>query len=135
MIPGLHRRDSETYRRRRSVLVAALLSFVGVVALALRESVPHPGQTPTALLVVLGTVVYVAPFAFSVDRGMRRGRTNMSAIAVIGTAGIIFLGTRRVGSFSQVWPAFMAIVSITVLHAIAYARTWMADSEAARDSS
>jgi hypothetical protein len=59
----------------------------------------------------------------------------MSAIAVIGTAGIIFLGTRRVGSFSQVWPAFMAIVSITVLHAIAYARTWMADSEAAPDSS
>ncbi|MEO8266085.1 MAG: hypothetical protein ABI706_11330 [Ilumatobacteraceae bacterium] len=134
MTPELHWRNNETYRRRRAVLAAAVLSFFGVVALTVRESGPHPGQIAMPLLVGIGIVVYVAPFALSVDRGMRRGRTDMPAIALVGTAGIIFLATRSVGSFSQVWPAFTAIVSITLLHAIDYVRTWIADSVAAGGS-
>lgn len=128
MTADLHWRNNETYRRRRAVLAAAALSLFGVVALTVRESSPHPGQIAMPLLVGVGIVVYVAPFAFSVHRGMRRKLTNLPSIVLVGTAGIIFLATRRVGSFSQVWPAFTAIVSITVLRAIDYVRTWIAES-------
>ena len=86
------------------------------------------------ILVGVGIVAYVAPFAFIVDRRVRRGRTSMPAIAIVGVAGIILLATRRVGSFSQVWPAFTAMVSITVLYAIDCVRTWIVESVAARDS-
>ncbi|MEO7370618.1 MAG: hypothetical protein ABI949_02690 [Ilumatobacteraceae bacterium] len=116
------------------MVAAAVLSFLGVVALAVREANPHPGQIATLGLVGIGIVVYVAPFAFSVARVMRRERTNMTVILFVGTAGFIFLATRRVGSFSQVWPAFTSIVSITVLKAIEYGRTWTSEPMAARRS-
>ena len=123
MTPALHWRDNEMYRRRRGVLAAAVLSFVGLIALTARESSPHPGQIAIPVLLAVGIVMYIVPFAFSVDLGIRRGRTNLATIVFVGTAGIVLLATRRVGSFSQVWPVFTAIVSITALHAINSVRT------------
>ena len=110
--------DIETYQRRRALFVAASLSFLGVLALTLRESVSHPGRTSSLVLLAIGIVVYVAPFAFIVDRAMRRGTTRMAAVAVVGAGGGLFLATRAVGSFSQVWPVFTMIVTVVALQVI-----------------
>jgi cation transport ATPase len=118
MTPELRIADEATFRRRRAVVTATVLSSLGVVALALRESAPHPGRISSPVVLGVGVLVYVAPFAFSVDRAMRRGRTRMAVVAFIGGAGGAFLATRALGSFSQAWPLFTAIVSIVVLHAI-----------------
>jgi hypothetical protein len=118
MTPELRVADEATYRRRRAVVTAAVLSSLGVVALALRESEPHPGRIASPVVLGVGVLVYVAPFAFSVDRAMRRGRTRMAVVAFIGGSGAAFLATRPVGSFSQAWLLFTVIVSIVVLHAI-----------------
>lgn len=116
------------------MLAAALLSFFDVVALTARESDPRPGRIALPVLVGVGIVVYVAPFAFSVDRAMRRGAPTCPPVALVGTGGIFFRATRQVGSFSQVWPMITAIVNITVLHAIDRVRTWISESVAARGS-
>jgi hypothetical protein len=118
MTPELQVVDEATYRRRRAVVTATVLSSLGVVALALRESEPHPGRIAAPVLLGVGVLGYVAPFAFSVDRAMRRGRTRMAAVAFVGGSGGLFLATRPVGSFSQAWPLFTAIVSIVVLRVI-----------------
>ena len=110
--------DIETYQRRRALFVAASLSFLGVLALTVRESVPHPGRTSSLALLAIGILVYVAPFAFIVDQAMRRGTTRMAAVAVVGTGGGLFMATRSVGSFSQVWPVFTMIVTVVVLQVI-----------------
>jgi len=105
-----------TYRRRRAVVAATFLTFLGVAAFALRASEPHPGRTPTPALLGVGILAYVTPFAFSVDRAMRQGRTRMGVVVFIGSSGAVFLATRPVGNFSQIWPIFTMIVSIVVLH-------------------
>ena len=120
MTPDLRAVDETTYQRRRAVVIAAVLSLVGVVALALRESAPHPGSIAFPALLVVGVLVYVAPFTFSVDRAMRRGRTRMAAVAFIGGSGAAFLATRPLGSFSQAWPLFTVVVSIVLLRMIAH---------------
>jgi hypothetical protein len=118
MIPELRFADESTYRRRRAVVMATVLSSLGVVALALRESTPHPGRIAWPVALGVGVLVYVAPFAFSVDRAMRRGRTRIGVVAFIGVSGGAFLATRPLGNFSQVWSLFTLVVSIVVLHAI-----------------
>lgn len=110
--------DVETYQRRRALIVAASLSFLGVVALTVRESASHQGRTSSPALLAIGILVYVAPFAFLVDRAMRRGATRMAAVAAIGVGGGLFMATRSVGSFSQVWPVFTMIVTIIALQVI-----------------
>ena len=110
--------DIETYRRRRALFVAASLSSLGVLALSVRESVAHPGRTSSLTLLAIGILVYVAPFAFIVDRAMRRGTTRMAAVAVVGAGGGLFMATRSVGSFSQVWPVFTMIVTVIALQVI-----------------
>ena len=119
MTPDLRAVDETTYQRRRAVVIAAVLSLVGVVALALRESAPHQGSIAFPALLVVGVLVYVAPFTFSVDRAMRQGRTRMAAVAFIGGSGAAFLATRPLGSFSQAWPLFTVVVSIVLLRMIA----------------
>lgn len=119
MTPELRVADETTYRRRRAVVIAAVLSFLGVVALALRESAPHPGRSAWPVVLVVGVLVYVAPYTFSVDRAMRRGRTRMAAVAFIGGSGAAFLATRPLGSFSQAWPLFTVVVSIVLLRVFA----------------
>jgi hypothetical protein len=118
MTPELRVTDEATYRRRRAVVTATVLSSLGVVALALRQSEPHPGRIASPVVLGVGVLVYVAPFAFSVDRAMRRGGTRVAAVAFVGGTGATFLATRPVGSFSQAWPLFTAIVSIVVLRVI-----------------
>jgi hypothetical protein len=110
--------DIETYQRRRALFVAASTSSLGVLALTLRQSSPHPGRTSSLVLIAIGILVYVAPFAFIVDRAMRRGATRMAAVAVVGVGGGLFLATRSVGSFSQVWPVFTMIVTVIALQVI-----------------
>ncbi len=118
MSPVLRVAGEATYRRRRAVVTATVLSSLGVVALAQRESVPHPGRIASPILLGVGLLVYVVPFAFSVDRAMRRGRIRMVSVAFLGGCGGVFLATRPVGSFSQAWPLFTAIVSIIVLRVL-----------------
>lgn len=120
MTPELRVADLEKYHRRRAVLTATVLSSLGVVALALRESQPHPGRIASGVVLVLGVLVYVAPLAFSVDRAMRRGRTRITVVAFVGGCGGVFLATRPLGGFSQAWLLFTVIVSIVVLHAIGH---------------
>jgi hypothetical protein len=110
--------DVETYRRRRARFAAIALSTLGVIALTVRESAPHPGQTNLLALLAIGILVYVTPFAFIVDRGMRRGTTRMAAVIVVGVPGLVFLATRSPGSFGQVWPVFTVIVSVIALELI-----------------
>ena len=110
--------DVETYQRRRALFVAASLSSLGVLALAVRESAPHPGGSSSLALLAIGILVYVMPFAFIVDRAMRRGTTRMAAVAVVGAGGAVFMATRSVGSFSQVWPVFTTIVTVVALQVI-----------------
>ena len=95
-----------------------VLSSLGVFALTLRESAPHPGRTSSLAVLFVGMLVYVAPFVFVVDRAMRRGTTRMAAVAVVGAVGGFFLATRALGSFSQVWPIFTMIVSVIALQVI-----------------
>ena len=116
MTPELRVADEATYRRRRAVVTATVLSSLGVVALAVRESEPHPGRIAAPVVLGVGLLVYVGPFAFSVDRAMRRGRTRMAVVAFVGGSGAAFLATRPLGNFTQVWPLFTVIVSIVVLH-------------------
>ena len=42
----------------------------------------------------------------------------MAAVVVVGAVGGIFLATRALGSFSQVWPLFTMIVSLIALQVI-----------------
>jgi hypothetical protein len=42
----------------------------------------------------------------------------MAAVVVVGAVGGIFLATRALGSFSQVWPLFTMIVSLIALQII-----------------
>jgi hypothetical protein len=109
--------DRATFHRRRAVLAAAVLSFIGVVALAVRESAARAGRTGTVAMLTIGLIVYVAPFAAIVDRAMRRRTIPMAAVAVVGATGAIFLATRSVGSFSQLWLAFTMVVSFLALRA------------------
>ena len=111
--------DLETYQRRRALFVAVSLSSLGVLALTVRESVGHPGRANPLALRAIGVLVYVAPFAFVVERAMRRGTTRMAAVAVVGGGGGLFMATRSVGSFSQVWPVFTIIVTMVALQVIA----------------
>lgn len=111
--------DKANFRRRRAVVTAAVFSSLGVIALTLRESQPHPGRIASPVLLGVGALVYVAPFAFSVDRAIRRGRTRIVVVAFIGGSGAAFLATRPLGSFSQAWLLFTIIVSIVALQAIA----------------
>ena len=109
---------AEMFRRRRAMFVAMVLSLLGVIALASRESTPHPGRGSSLGLLFIGILVYVAPFTFVVDRTMRRGSTRMAAVVIVGAVGAIFLATRALGSFSQVWPLFTVIVSFIALQVI-----------------
>ena len=118
MTPELRVNHAATYQRRRAVVTATICSSLGVIALAVRESVPHPGGIAPPVLFGVGVLVYVAPFTFSVDRAMRHGRTHIAVVAFIGGSGAAFLATRAVGSFSQAWLLFTAIVSVVALHAI-----------------
>ena len=120
MTPELRVAEEATYRRRRAVVTATVLSLLGVVALAVRESEPHPGRIASPVVLGVGMLVYVAPFTFSVDRAMRRERTRMSVVAFVGGSGAAFLATRPPGNFAQVWPLFTVIVSIVVLHVIGH---------------
>ena len=106
------------YRRRRALFVAIALSTLGVIALTVRESAPHPGQTNLAALLAIGILVYVTPFALVVERAMRRGTTRMAAVTGVGALGFVFLATRSLGSFSQAWPVFTVIVSVIALEVI-----------------
>ena len=110
--------DVEMYRRRRALFAAIVLSTFGVIALTVRESAPHPGQTNLPALFVIGILVYVTPFALVVDRAMRRGTTRMAAVIGVGVPGSIFLATRSLGSFSQAWPVFTVIVTVIALKVI-----------------
>ena len=118
MTTDLRPEDDEMYRRRRAVSAAVALSTLGVIALTVRESSPHPGQTNLPALFVVGILVYVMPFALIVDRAMRRGTTRMAAVIVVGALGFIFLATRSLGSFSQAWPVFTVILSVIALEVI-----------------
>ncbi|MGZ4762414.1 MAG: hypothetical protein ACXV7I_08270 [Ilumatobacteraceae bacterium] len=109
---------AELFRRRRAMFVAMVLSLLGVIALASRESTPHPGRGSSLGLLFIGILVYVVPFVFVVDRSMRRGSTRMAAVVVVGAVGAIFLATRALGSFSQVWPLFTMIVSLIAMQVI-----------------
>ena len=42
----------------------------------------------------------------------------MAAVAVVGAGGGLFMATRSVGSFSQVWPVFTMIVTVIALQVI-----------------
>ncbi len=118
MTPELRVADEATYRRRRAVVTATVLSSLGVVALTVRQSEPHPGGISPPMLFGAGVLVYVTPFALSVDRAMRRRRTHIAVVAFIGASGAAFLATRAVGSFSQVWLLFTVVVSVVALHTI-----------------
>ncbi len=106
------------FSRRRAMFVAMVLSLLGVIALVAREAAPHPGRSSSLALLFVGILVYVAPFVFVVDRAMRRGSTRMAAVVVVGAVGGIFLATRALGSFSQVWPLFTMVVSVIALQII-----------------
>jgi hypothetical protein len=80
-----------------------------------RESAPHPGRPNLLALLVAGIVLYVTPFAWIVDRAMRRGTTRMAAVVVVGIPGVVFLATRPPGSFGQAWAVFTMIVSVVAL--------------------
>ncbi|MGZ4725500.1 MAG: hypothetical protein ACXV8L_14945, partial [Ilumatobacteraceae bacterium] len=79
---------------------------------------PHPGRGSSLGLLFIGILVYVVPFVFVVDRSMRRGSTRMAAVVVVGAVGAIFLATRALGSFSQVWPLFTMIASLIAMQVI-----------------
>lgn len=117
-----------THVRRQAVLAAASLSSLGVIALTMRESAPHPGRIGLSLLIAIGAITYVAPLSFFVDWAMRAGRTSIRTVTVVGVLTAIFLATRRVGSFSQVWPAFSATASIAAILAIDQVRRLVAVS-------
>ncbi|MGZ7036474.1 MAG: hypothetical protein ACXVIQ_14785, partial [Ilumatobacteraceae bacterium] len=101
-----------------AMFAAMVLSLLGVIFLAARQSAPHPGRGSSLGLLFIGILVYVVPFVFVVDRTMRRGSTRMAAVVLVGATGGVFLATRALGSFSQVWPLFTMIVSLIALQII-----------------
>lgn len=110
------------------------LSSLGVIALTMRESGPHPGRVGLSLLIAIGALTYVAPFSLFVDRAINRGRTTIRTVNAVGVVSVIFLATRRVGSFSQVWPAFSATASIAAILAIGQVRSVVAASPLRRST-
>jgi hypothetical protein len=112
--------------RSHATWFAAGSGIVGVLVLAVRDSGSQPGRTGLAALVLIGTLVFVLPFAVAVHLLTRASSRRALPAIVVSACACLFLATRGHGGFVQVWFVFTLAAGVVILLLITELdRSWM----------